>query len=131
MIVHDDIISAYHESGYVVIGALVGVMCRSVTIDPPAHCTLILRGVLTLMFDEDKRVTFFLAGMVTQNYYYPDVPLTSRHDHAVLYGLPERRKIIFEELIGKHLEDPAVRRKIEDLAARLMTDLSIEFLIQL
>ena len=126
MIVHDDIISAYHESGHVVIGALVGVTCRSVTIDPPAHCTLTLRGVLTLMLDEDKRVIFFLAGMVTQHYYYPDMPLTSRHDQAVLYGLPERRKIIFEELIGKHLANPAVRRKIENLAARLVTESNID-----
>jgi hypothetical protein len=119
-------VDSIHESGHVVIGALIGVTCRSVTTDPPAHCTLTLRGTLTLMFDEDKRAIFFLAGMVTQHSYYPDVPLTSQHDQAILYGLPERRRIMYEDFIRKHLGDPVVRGKIEELANIMKTKISIQ-----
>jgi hypothetical protein len=126
MIQSDDEISAYHECGHCIFAELLGMPVRSITINPPACCTLTLRGVLTIMFDEDKRAIFFLSGMMVQQFYYSEVPITSKNDQVVLWGLPEHRRKTYESFIRKHLADPVIQRKIEDLAARLITELSID-----
>jgi len=77
------------------------------------------------MLDEDKRALFYLSGIVVQQYYYPDIPAPCTRDRAVLIGLPEYRKLRYEGKIRKYLDDPSVRMKIEDLAARLIIELSI------
>ena len=127
MIQSDDEISAYHDAGHCIFAELLEVPVRSITINPPARCTLTLRGVLTIMFDEDKRAIFFLSGMIVQRFYYSSVPITSKNDQAVLWGLPEYRRETYESFIGEQLADPIVRNDIETLAARLLTEISILF----
>ena len=119
-------VDAYHESGHVVIGNIIGVPVRRVTIAPPAHVTLSTAGILKMALSDGHRAVFFLAGMTVQKYYFPSVEITSKNDQAVLMGLPEHRRIAYTDFINHHLEDPAVRRKIEDLADRLITELSID-----
>ena len=122
----DLVVSAHHEAGHTVIGALIGVPVSFVTIAEPAHVTISWRGILKVCLSDSHRAVFFLAGMIVQRYYFPTVPITSRNDEAVLMGLPEHRRIAYTDFINHHLEDPDVRGKIEDLAARLITDLSID-----
>jgi hypothetical protein len=123
----DLVVSAHHEAGHAVIGALIGVNISFVTITEPAHCTLSWRGVLKISLSDSHRAVFFLAGMTVQRYYFPTVPIISRNDEAVLIGLPEHRRITYTDFINHHLADPAMRRKIEDLAARLVAEFSITF----
>ena len=123
----DLVVSAHHEAGHAVIGALIGVNISFVTIAEPAHCTLSWRDILKICLSDSHRAVFFLAGMTVQRYYSPAVPITSTKDQAVLMGLPEHRRIAYTDFINHHLADPAVRRKIEDLASRLLTDICISF----
>jgi hypothetical protein len=127
MVVPDDItVSAYHEAGHSIIGALIGVPVSFVTIEHPAHCTISLRGILKICISDTHRAIFFLSGVNVQHYYYPDSEDISEKDRAVLWGLSDRRREAYTEFILQKLEDPAVRMKIEDLADRLITDISIE-----
>lgn len=123
----DRTVTAYHESGHCVIGSLISVPVSFVTIAEPAHCTLSWRGVLKISLSDSHRAVFFLAGMTVQRYYFPAVPITSTKDQAVLMGLPEHWRIIYTDFINHQLEDSTVRTKIEDLASRLLTDISITF----
>ena len=122
----DSEVTAIHEAGHCIIGDLIGVRVSFVTIAEPAHCSLSWRGVLKICLSDSHRAVFFLAGMTVQRYYFPIVPITSRNDEAVLMGLPEHRRIAYTDFINHHLADPAVRRKTKDLAARLITELSID-----
>ena len=122
----DLVVSAHHEAGHAVIGALVGVNISFVTIAEPAHVTISWRGILKICLSDSHRAVFFLAGMTVQRYYFPTVPITSTKDQEVLMGLPEHRRIAYTDFINHYLADPAVRRKIEDLAARLVTEFSID-----
>ena len=121
------VIDAYHEAGHVVIGGLIGVPVRRATIASPAHVTLSARGIIKMAISDGHRAIFFLAGMTVQKYYFPAVPLTSKNDQAVLWGLPEHRRKEYVNFINRRLEDPTVRKDIEILAARLQTDISIRF----
>ena len=119
-------VDAYHESGHCIIGKIIGVPVKRATITQPAHVTLSMAGVLKMALSDGHRAVFFLAGMTVQRYYFPSVPITSTKDQAVLMGLPEHRRIAYTDFINHQLEDPAVRKKIEDLADLLITVLSID-----
>jgi len=120
-------VDAYHESGHCIVGKIIGVPVKSATIAPPAHVTLSMAGILKMALSDGHRAVFFLAGMTVQKYYFPSVEITSKNDQAVLWGLPEYRRKTYESFIGEQLADPIVRKDIETLAARLLTDISILF----
>jgi hypothetical protein len=120
-------VDAYHESGHVVIGNIIGVPVRRVTIAPPAHVTLSMAGILKMALSDGHRAVFFLAGMTVQKYYFPSIEITSKNDQAVLWGLPEYRRKTYKSFISEQLADPTVRKDIETLAARLLKDISISF----
>jgi hypothetical protein len=120
-------VDAIHESGHCIFADLLEVPIHSVTLKHPAHVSLSLKGIFILMFDDRKRAIFYMSGMLTQQYFFPGVPITSRNDRTVLMGLPEHRRIIYTDFINHQLEDSTVRTKIENLASRLLTDMSISF----
>ena len=120
-------VDAYHESGHCIIGKIIGVPVKRATITQPAHVTLSMAGVLKMALSDGHRAVFFLAGMTVQRYYFPTVPIISKNDQAVLWGLPEYRRETYESFIGEQLADPIVRNDIETLAARLLTEISILF----
>lgn len=123
----DLVISAHHEAGHAVIGALIGVNISFVTIAEPAHCTISLRGILKICISDSHRAIFFLSGVTVQHYYFPDSEDISEKDRAVLWGLSDRRREAYTEFILQKLEDPQVRKRIEELAARLLKDISVTF----
>jgi hypothetical protein len=120
-------IDSIHEAGHCVIGDLIGVPVSFVTIAKPAHVTISWRGILKICFSDTHRAIFFLSGLIVQHHYYPDSEDISKKDRAVLWGLPDDRREVYTEFILQQLENPIVRKDIETLAARLLTDISITF----
>jgi hypothetical protein len=123
----EDQISAFHESGHVIISQIINVPVEYATIAGKPHIDLSLQGILKIALSDGHRAVFFLAGTILHKYYFPDEPAINKKDESLLWGLSANRRKYYTDFINHHLADPMVRKKIEDLADRLIIEISISF----
>lgn len=120
--------TAIHESGHVIVGRQFHVVCVEATIKGKAHVVVSPSGWLRLAASEAHRAVFFLSGIVTERYYYPDgEAYVSKIDEYHLWGLPPYRREKYTRLILEVLQREEVRREIEELSLKLLTEGTVRF----